>query len=88
MRGIADDKNPGVFWNRQILLNLDPTRPIQGESERRQKRRRFIACRPDDVGGPNEFAPDHQAIRANLTHPAVGHDRHAFALERSLRFRR
>ena len=88
MRGIADDKNPGVFWNRQILLNLDPTGPIQGKSERRQKRRRLIACRPDDMRGLNEFAPDRQAISANLTHPAIDLDRHAFALERNLRFRR
>ena len=30
MRGIADDKDPGVAWNRQIPLDLDATGPVLG----------------------------------------------------------
>ena len=87
MRGIADDKDPGVVRNRQIPLNLDPTGPVLGNCERGQNRRRLVACRPDDIRGPNEFASDHHAIGANLTHRAVELDRDPHAFERGGRFR-
>src|SRR5688572_3315862 len=86
MRGIADDKNPGVTRDRQVSLNLDPTGPILWNSERSEKRRRLVARRPNDTRGPNEFVSDHQALGADLAHRAVKFDRDTLSFERHHRF--
>src|SRR6185295_12183218 len=88
MCGISDDKDPGFARNRQVCSNLDPTGLVLRNCERVQKRRRPVACSPDDIRRSNELASDHHAIGPDLTHQALQPNCDTLAFKRVRRFGR